>query len=165
MRTLVIGLGNPLLRDDSVGLRVAAALKALLENRADIEVGEDYRGGLRLMERMVGFERAVVIDAVCSGGDPGTIHRLSPEAVPTQHSASPHDVNLPTALDLGRQAGAVLPASQDILIIGVEAVDVTTFGETLTPEVEAAVPLAVQAVLSALEGDAGTTSATSGGRG
>jgi len=151
-RTLVIGLGNPLLRDDSVGLRVIAALKPRLEGRPDVELAEDYRGGLRLMERMIGFDRALVIDAICSGAPPGTIHRLSPEAVPTQHSASPHDLNLPTALELGRQAGALLPASADILIVAVEAVDVTTFGETLTPEVEAAVPLAVQAVLQALEG-------------
>jgi hydrogenase maturation protease len=151
MRTLVIGLGNPLLRDDSVGLRVAAELKTRLANRAEVEVGEDYRGGLRLMERMIGFERAIVIDAICAGAEPGTIHHLSPDSIPTQHSASTHDLNLPTALDLGRQAGAVLPASDSILIIGIEAVDVTTFGETLTPEVEAAVPMAVQTVLAALE--------------
>jgi hydrogenase maturation protease len=164
VRTLVIGLGNPLLRDDCVGLRVARELETLLAGRADVEVGEDYRGGLRLMERMVGFERAIVIDAICTGAAPGTIHRLSPDAVPTQHSASTHDLNLPTALALGRQAGAFLPASEDILLIGIEAVDVTTFGETLSPEVEAAVPLAVQAVLLALEEDTGVTSPTSGGR-
>jgi hydrogenase maturation protease len=164
MRTLVIGLGNPLLRDDSVGLRVAAELTTRLANRPEVEVGEDYRGGLRLMERMIGFGRAIVIDAICSGAAPGTIHRLSPDAVPTQHSASTHDLNLPTALALGRQAGALLPASEDILLIGIEAVDVTTFGETLSPEVEAAVPLAVQAVLLALEADTGVTSPTSGGR-
>jgi len=153
-RTLVVGLGNPLLRDDSVGLQVAAALRPRLENRPDIEVAEDYRGGLRLMESMIGFDRAIVIDAICSGAPPGTIHRLTPHAVPTQHSASSHDLNLPTALELGRQAGAHLPASSDILIVAVESADMTTFGETLTPEVEAAVPLAVQAVLDALEGDA-----------
>ena len=122
------------------------------------------RGGLRLMERMVGFERAIVIDAICTGAAPGTIHRLSPDAVPTQHSASTHDLNLPTALALGRQAGALLPASEDILILGIEAVDVTTFGEDLTPAVEAAVPQAVQSVLSVLEADTGVTSPTSGGR-
>jgi len=71
--------------------------------------------------------------------------------VPTQRSASAHDMNLPTALALGRQAGAYLPDSKDILLIGIEAADVQTFDESLSPEVEAALPHAVDAALFALE--------------
>ena len=67
MKTLVLGLGNPLISDDSVGLRVADALRPRLAARPEIEVGEDVRGGLRLMERMEGFERVIVIDAIVSG--------------------------------------------------------------------------------------------------
>ena len=78
MKTLVLGLGNPLVSDDSVGLRVAAELKPLLADRPDVDVDEDYWGGLRLMERMVGYRRAIVIDAICTGAEPGTIHRLTP---------------------------------------------------------------------------------------
>ena len=77
MKTLVIGLGNPLVTDDSVGLRVAAELKTRLAGRPDVEVGEDYWGGLRLMERLVGSDRAIVIDAICTGAPPGTIHCLT----------------------------------------------------------------------------------------
>ena len=151
MKTLVIGLGNPLLRDDSVGLRVAQQLRPLLSSYSDIEIVEDYRGGLRLMERMVGFDRAIIIDAICTGAEPGTIHLLSPDDIPTQRSASAHDVNLPTALQLGRNSGAHLPANEAILLVGVEAADIQTFDdENLTPEVEAGIPLAVEAVLSAL---------------
>lgn len=151
MKTLVLGLGNPLLRDDSVGLRVAQQLRPLLAGHSDIEIIEDYRGGLRLMERMVGFDRAIIIDAICTGAEPGTIHLLSPDDIPTQHSASAHDVNLPTALQLGRNSGAHLPDIEAILLVGVEAADINTFDDKrLTPEVEAAIPLAVEAVLSAL---------------
>ena len=109
MKILVLGLGNPLVSDDSVGLRVAAELKSRLADRPEIDVGEDYWGGLRLMERLVGYERAVVIDAIRTGAPPGTIHFLRPDALPTQRSASAHDVNLPTALALGRHAGLRLP--------------------------------------------------------
>ena len=151
MKTLIIGLGNPLLRDDSVGLRVTQQLRPLLASYSDIEIVEDYRGGLRLMERMVGFDRAIIIDAICTGAEPGTIHLLSPDDIPTQHSASAHDVNLPTALQLGRSSDAHLPANEAILLIGVEAADVQTFDdESLTPEVEAGISLAIEAVLSAL---------------
>lgn len=151
MKTLILGLGNPLVTDDSVGLRVVAEVKKLLGNRPDVEVGEDYWGGLRLMERMVDFDRAIVIDAICTGAAPGTIHRLAPDSLATQRSASSHDVALPTALELGRQAGAHLPANDRILLLGIEAVDVLTFGETCTPAVEAAILPAAQQVLEALD--------------
>jgi hydrogenase maturation protease len=103
------------------------------------------------MERMIGFDRAVVIDATAPEGEPGRIRLLAPDSIPTQHSASAHDVNLPTALRLGREAGAHLPETDEIVLVGIEAADVLNFGEDRTPEVEAAVPRAVEAVLAALE--------------
>ena len=151
MKTLVLGLGNPLVTDDSVGLRVAAALKPLVADRTGVEVDEDYWGGLRLMERMAGYDRAIVIDAISTGAPPGTIHDLSPGSIPTQRSASAHDVNLPTALELGRQAGVPLPGDENILLVGIEAEDILTFGEECTPAVQAAIPRAVQHVLQALD--------------
>jgi hydrogenase maturation protease len=147
---LVIGLGNPLITDDSVGLRVIEHLKPLLAHRTDIEVSEDYWGGLRLMERMIGFDRAIVVDAIQTGAEPGTIHELLPDGIATQRSASAHDVNLATALQFGRQAGAHLPDNDHIRLIGIEAQDILNFGEECTPEVAAAVPKAVEAVMQAI---------------
>lgn len=152
-KTLIIGLGNPLVSDDSVGLRVVERLKPLLADRHDVEVSEDHWGGLRLMERMIGFDRAIVVDAIQTGAAPGTIHLLTPEGIATQRSASAHDVNLATALEFGRGAGAHLPANSRIQLVGIEAADTLTFSEECTPEVEAAIPLAVEAVLKALAED------------
>jgi len=151
MKTLILGLGNPLVRDDSVGLRVVWELQRRLTDRPDVEVDEDYWGGLRLMERMVGYDRAIVVDAIVTGALPGTIHRLTPHGIPTQKRASSHDMNLPTALALGRQAGLALPAAEDILLVGIEAEDILTFGDDCTPAVQAAIPLAVEAVLATLD--------------
>jgi len=151
MRTLIIGLGNPIVRDDSVGLRVAARLRPLLADRRDVDVEEDYWGGLKLMERMVGYDRAIVVDAIQTGAPPGTLHRLSCRDIPTQHSASAHDVNLPTALELGRRAGEHLPPDEQIILVGIEVEDIINFGETCTPAVEAAIPRAVAETLRALE--------------
>jgi len=150
MKTLILGLGNPLLKDDGVGLRVAEELQGRLNSRGDTEVGLDYWGGLRLMERMIGYDRAVIIDAIVSGKPPGTIQTLHPGDIPTQRSASAHDVNLPTALQLGRQAKAHLPEDDEILLIGIEAADVQTFNEQLSPEVEAVVPDVIELVLKAI---------------
>ena len=151
MKTLILGLGNPLVSDDSVGLRVAAELKQLLANRPEVDVDEEYWGGLRLMERMIGYDRAIVVDAICTGAPPGTIHQLTPDAIPTQRSASAHDVNLSTALELGRRTEMHLPANENVLLIGIEAEDVLTFSEECTPAVREAVPRAVQTVIKALE--------------
>ena len=158
-RTLVIGLGNPLVSDDSVGLRVAAELKKLLVGRDDVDVTEDYWGGLRLMERMIGYERAVVVDAICTGAAPGTIHHLTTDSIATQKSASAHDVNLPTALAFGRRAGAKLPADEDVRLVGIEAEDLINFNDECTPAVAAAIPRAVREViqiLDSMQGERGT---------
>jgi len=151
MKTLILGLGNPLITDDSVGLRVIEELKPLLADRTDIEVSEDYWGGLRLMERMIGFDRAIVIDAIQTGAPPGTIHQLTPDGIPTQKSASAHDVNLSTALEFGRQAGMHLPENRHIQLVGIEAQDILTFGEQCTPSVQAAIPHAMETVLHILD--------------
>ncbi|MBC8868486.1 MAG: hydrogenase maturation protease [Planctomycetes bacterium] len=150
-KTLVIGLGNPIVSDDSVGLRVAERLKVVLGDRDDVHLTQDYWGGLRLMERMVGYDSAIIVDAICTGGAPGTIHHLALDSIPTQRSASAHDVNLPTALVFGRRAGLSLPADDDIRLVGIEAEDVINFGERCTPAVEAAISRAVEEVIQILE--------------
>jgi hydrogenase maturation protease len=151
MKILVLGLGNPLVSDDGIGLRVAETLKPMLAQCADVEVSEDYWGGLRLMERLIGYDRAIIIDAVQSGAPPGSVRRLAPDAISTQHSASVHDVNLPTALEFGRKAGMALPKNEHILLVGIEAQDILTFSEHCTPAVEASIPLAVGMVIQAIE--------------
>ncbi|UCF67729.1 MAG: hydrogenase maturation protease [Acidobacteriota bacterium] len=151
MKTLVIGLGNPLLCDDGVGWHVTRELRPLVEQREDVDVVDLCVGGLRLMEQMIGYDRVIIIDAMRTGARPGTVRCLTADAIPTQHSASAHDVNLPTALELGHRLGADLPGRQNILLVAIEAADVETFAEHCTPSVAAAVPQAVAAVGSALE--------------
>ncbi|MFO7907927.1 MAG: hydrogenase maturation protease [Planctomycetota bacterium] len=148
---LVIGLGNPLIADDSVGLRVVHSLKTDLAAYDNVDVAEDYWGGLRLMERMIGYDAAIVVDAICTGAAPGTIHHLTVDMVATQKSASAHDVDLPTALAFGRRAGAHLPADHNIRLVGVEAEDVTNFSDRCTPAVAAATRPAAAQVLRLLD--------------
>ncbi len=155
MKTLVIGLGNPILTDDGVGVKVAYAVRDVLalDEGSLVKVTEAGVGGLQLMEMMVGYERVILVDAIQTpGGQPGTIHHLSLDdiasALPTQHSASAHDMNLPTALEMGRRLGLALP--ETIEIFAIEAEDVVTFGETCTPAVAAAIPSVTELVLDAL---------------
>jgi hydrogenase maturation protease len=145
MRTVVIGIGNPLVTDNSVGLRVADELKGRLAGLADVTADPGARKTLELMERMVGFDRAVVIRSMYMGQPPGTVRHFTCDNRTTRDW-----VSLPTALALCRHAGLHLPAEDQILTIGIEPEDEDTFGEKCTPAVEAAIPGAVQDVLEAL---------------
>ena len=148
--TVIIGLGNPVLADDGVGLRVAAELRRRLAGRSGVTTVDLYSGGMWLMEAMAGHQRAIVIDAIVSGGVAGAVYRLGLHDLPhTRTADSTHDASLPVALELGRAAGVPLPG--DVQIWAVEAADVETFSERLTPQVERAVPRVVEQVLMDLD--------------
>ncbi len=152
MRTLVIGLGNPILTDDGVGIHVAREVARRLPPEAGVEVVELATGGIALMEAMVGYERCVLIDAIWQPEDrTGRVMLFDAGHLPnTLNAASTHDADLPTALRLGRSLGAPLPADDAIQVVAVTAHDVLRFGERLTPPVAAAVPIAAASVLKSL---------------
>jgi hydrogenase maturation protease len=135
--TVIIGLGNPILTDDSVGVQAARQLKEIFKGRNGVEVIELYAGGLRLIDALSGHTKAVIIDAMQTGAAPGTVKRFAVTDLPkTRNTVSTHDVDLPTALGLARSAGLQMP--DDIVIYGIEAVDVANFSEVLTPAVATA---------------------------
>jgi hydrogenase maturation protease len=146
MKTLVLGLGNYILSDDGVGLYVASELKNFL-NKEEITVAEACVGGLGLLDLMVGYNKAIIIDAIqTKEGKVGQIYRLNSNAFnTTRHASSTHNVNFTTALELGRQLGLVLP--QQIVIFAVEVEDTSTFSEECTPEVKKAIPKCVKMVI------------------
>lgn len=149
MTTVVIGLGNPILSDDGVGIKVVREIKDRLNGLGNsVEVKEAGVGGMRLMDELIGYERALIVDAMVTGTcKPGTLHELSlSDLVCTRNMVCTHDTNLPTALEMGRMLGLSLPS--DIRIWGIEAVEVESFGEELTEEVAAAVPGAVDNIMA-----------------
>lgn len=158
VRTAVVGVGNPTLGDDGVGLAVAAAVAARLDTAGvdcgDVSVAQLGEGGLRLAEALVGSERAVLIDALVTGTQPpGTVVELTlDQLLGARHVDCVHDLSLPLALDLARASGVPVPDGERIRIFGIEAADVDTFRDTLTPPVAAAVPAVVAAVLEAVVG-------------
>ena len=163
MKTLIIGLGNPILGDDGVGWRVIEKLSA----QCGVPLGEEGQmlnakrltfdcaslGGLSLMERMVGYQRAILVDSMETGQSPeGSVQVIPLESLPNPsagHSASAHDTSLITALATGRKMGLELPES--VQVVAVEAKNVYDFSEELSPRIALAVPVAVQAVLDELK--------------
>lgn len=148
--TLVVGLGNPILGDDGVGWRVIDELDRL--DHGDASLQQACVGGVSLMEILVGYRRAIIVDAIIDPeAPPGSVWCRPLAEVETRvasHLDSTHDAPLPAALEAGRAMGAELPADIDVVGIVIERGDV--FGEQLSDVVEAAVPVAAAAVEEAL---------------
>lgn len=151
MKTLVLALGNPFLSDDSVGLHVARALDGRF-NQQEITVMETSLAGLSLLDLLIGYDRAIIIDAIQTReGKVGQVYRLETGALAaTRHASTPHDINFATALELGNRLGLALP--QEITIFAVEVEDVTTFGDRCTRRVEEAIPVVADMVARELNG-------------
>jgi hydrogenase maturation protease len=149
-KTLILGMGNSLLSDDGAGLCVAAELRNKL-NKPEITVMETGVAGLSLLDLLVGYDRAIIIDAIQTvGGKAGQIYRLDPKAFDTAlHTASAHGIDFTTALEFGKKLG--LPLPQKIVIFAIEASDISTFREECTPEVKQAIPTCVEMVLQELK--------------
>ncbi|OGO00105.1 MAG: hypothetical protein A2Y90_03395 [Chloroflexi bacterium RBG_13_52_12] len=151
MKTLVLGLGNPILCDDGIGLRVVEELEVRLRPQ-EATITADSLAGLDILDMLVGYDRVIIIDSIRAGGVAGWIYRLELDALlATRHATSVHDVNLATAVELGRRLGLDLPQKFDIFAIEVE--NTTSFREECTPAVAKAIPICVEMVLQTLRKD------------
>ena len=151
MKTLVMGLGNPILSDDGVGVHVARELKDKLDQQ-EVTVIETSMASLGLLDLLVGYDRAIIIDAIRNKeAEAGQIYRLEPRAFDDTYCAStPHDVNFAAALEMGYKLGLSLP--QKIVIFAIQAEDVTTFSERCTPKVAQVIPTVADMVIRELNG-------------
>lgn len=149
-RIAVIGLGSPIMCDDAVGLRVSETIDAL--GMDDVDCFQEAIGGLDILPVIHGYSHAIVVDAIQTGEyGPGTVllfRESDFDEVITD--AATHDVNLPTAIKIGRKMDPeIMP--ETISFVAVEVQDIKTVTETMTPEVEAAVDSAKAAVLHLIE--------------
>ena len=149
--TLVLGLGNSILCDDGVGIKAARYIAELGAN-PDIVVKEAELAGFALIDLLEGFDRAVVIDAVrLRDAEPGEIVVFESSSLePSLHLVAGHQIDLPTALEMGRRLGRPVPSS--VYIVGVQIENDTTFSESCTPDVEAAIPTAAHIALRIVAG-------------
>ncbi len=160
MKTLVIGLGNPILGDDGVGWKVAEEVKKYLTSPpAPLLKGEGEEvdvdclslGGISLMEHLIGYERAILIDALASDQKPGSVIVSKLSEMPDYsalHTTSAHDTSLQNALKLGKGLGAKLP--DEVLVVGITTNRVYDFSEELSAPAANAVPEAAKTVLDLL---------------
>ena len=150
-KMLVVGLGNPILSDDGVGWKVAEEVKKKLPPDSPVDVDCLSLGGISLMEHLIDYDRAILIDAFALDEPTGSILVLKLDDLPHYsafHTTSTHDTSLQNAIELGKSMGAKLP--EDITVVGIATKHVCDFSEVLSPPVAEAVPQAVKFVLDLL---------------
>jgi hydrogenase maturation protease len=150
-RVVVLGLGNSLLTDDSVGLKIAAEVGARLPaaelGGCEVEVAFSEIGGWDVLDQAEGFDAIVLVDASVD-------ERLAPgelawhdrgDGFTSGRLSGAHSTDVFTALDYGRRCGLVVPSQVHVLGVGVA--DVLTIGEDCTAAVAAAIAPGAAAVL------------------
>ena len=124
-RTVVIGLGNPLMGDDGLGLAALAKLQAEWAVPPDVELMDGGTWGMNLLPTIEDAGRLLLIDAIDVGGRPGTLQLLERERIPRYLATkiSPHQVDLHDVLALAELRGT-FPAHAVAIGIQPERVEV-----------------------------------------
>jgi len=115
---LIIGIGNAYRGDDAVGLRVAQDIKK--EALVHVTVSEQSGDGISLMDSWKDSDAVILIDAVHSGAQPGTIHRFDvhTQTIPTKFfHYSTHAFGVAEAIELAR---ALKQLPQNLIVYGIE---------------------------------------------
>ena len=155
MKTIILGVGNPILGNDGVGLKVLEELKKDIK-KPNIKFDEAYAGGMNLLDLMIDYDRAILIDAVkMKNRSLGEISFSDLQQQKTVHTCNPHDVSLPEAIQLSKKLGEQrIPDIIKLMGINIGELPVE-FTEKLTKEISDAVPKAVDIIKKEVEGDEG----------
>lgn len=143
----ILCLGNEIVADDGFGFAVCRELEGDPSLDAlDVEVEFAARAGYYLIDCLSGRRRALIVDTIRTETDePGTLRfHEQGEFAPSRHLTSSHQMSLPTALKLARELALPMPERLDVLTV--EALDLETLTEELTPQVAASVPHAVELI-------------------
>lgn len=157
MRVLVAGVGNTLRSDDGFGVVVARRLEDMTLPEG-VRVVETGISGMTLVQELQdGYDALVVMDTVDRGRPAGTIMLIEPE-IPDANALSHEqrheliaDTHLATPSRVMMMAKAMGCLPDNVLLVGCQPVDAEGLGVDLSPEVTAAVEVAISEVESHLE--------------
>ena len=144
MNTLILGIGNPILTDDRIGIKIARKLK---EEKPELEVVETSEAGITLLDLIVGYNKLIIIDSIkTEKGKPGDLYKLELEDLkPAKDFSSSHGIGIATAFELGQRLGYSMPRHTSIYAVEIE--DNTTFGEKCTREVKEKIPFITKQII------------------
>ncbi len=148
VRTVVLCLGNDLLADDGIGMLAADRLRQELPGSA--EVVATAQSGLALLDHLIGYDRAIIVDAIHTGNQPaGKIRRLAPCDLKIAYAPSPHYAGLPEMFAIADSLSLKFPSQIDL--IAIEVTDTQTVGGVVSEQVMASLDTLVEEVEAILE--------------
>lgn len=148
-RIAILGLGNSVLGDDSVGLRVASGVEEARDRIAatapDLGVFQDEAGGWQILDHVEGFDVLILVDAIQDPAlETGQLAWYPRGVFRSPRISGVHNADVFQALELARGQGLHVPGEVHVLGVGIP--ESVTFSEQCSPPVEAAIPAAVAAV-------------------
>lgn len=148
MRAVVLGVGNTILADEGVGVRVVEALERDYRMPPGVQVIDAGTSGMEMLEDMAGLDFLLVVDAIAAGKAPGELVQLRGDAVPVffRRNLSPHGIGLSDVLASLEFLGA---EPKETVILGVQPVSMELSTE-LTATIAARVPELVAQVVAEL---------------
>ncbi len=159
-RILVLGVGNILLRDEGIGVRVVEKLEAEYTFSPNVELMDGGTLGLRLLDPISNADYLIVVDAVQNNGAPGTLYRLPVSELEKRlkFKNSLHQLDMVEALAYSE----ILGNRPEAIIIGVEPADISPWGLELTETVRARLPEMCSRVLTEIKLAGGSYERTAG---
>jgi len=147
---VVLGVGNILLHDEGIGVRVVEELDRRFIFPERVRLVDGGTQGLWLLPTIQQADHLIVVDAVLGGGKPGTLYRLGREDLPTglRVKQSAHDTDLVEALNLSSLLGT---GPKSTLVLGIEPENIEPYGLELTPAIQAKIEELVTLVLNELK--------------
>ncbi len=144
MKVMVLGVGNPILTDDGVGIKVA---REIAKECPSVDVEEVSEAGLAFLDHAIGYDRLIIIDSIkTEGGRVGELYKLELDDLkPSDDFPSSHGLDMASVLKLAGDLGYKRP---NISIYAVEVEDNTTFGEQCTVEIEGKISGFAQQVIA-----------------
>lgn len=148
MKTVVLGIGNLIMQDEGVGVRVVETLQRDHEMPEGVTVVDGGTAAMEMLDELSDLDHLIVVDAINAGKPPGTLLRIEGEDVPSffRTRLSPHQIGLPDVLASLEFLGA---QPKKMVILGVQP-QTMELGMELTPVVAARVPDLVNQVLAEL---------------
>ena len=136
---LVLGLGNEMLKDDAVGVRVAEQLQQTFPQEVEVRWTSEF--GLALLDELMGRERVLLIDSYIPQGAP-EFREYNLDSVGQVNAPCPHFVGIGEIRETMR--ALEMGFARDVYILAIPVDDPTTFSSEMTPQVAARVPEAAE---------------------
>jgi hydrogenase maturation protease len=141
---LLLGIGNLLLKDEGIGVRVAEQIKDM-DLPPGVEVMDGGTMGLDLLYYIEGKEKVIVIDAIVAGGAPGTLYRFTDKDIGGKKGIlrSAHGIDFGDVIHIAQY---LKTKPETIVFLGVEPQDISV-GMELSPKIEEMIPVLINLVL------------------